>query len=213
MDNEYIDPTLVLVVYGDGQYIEEHKIKNNVIGPGYPLAFETLKNITKVANSNELYSFDNNIIPNNVYYFKDNTIIWHCKGQKRKLLLGNEVHDFYYNDIVFKYNGENIFAYYVEDDSKNPNTIVYACFLPNVYGDGSICTGNVNLDKINDTNSYDSIMNEVENIFFNSVFTDFHMNEKYSKLSFAEILEQSKQQKIDVKYMFKYKSLKQLCTK
>lgn len=181
----YFYPTTALVFYqnNDGYndtYVEHFDMEDGKPINPHPLSAEEAKRLATALQVDEdkinLLKSDG-ILQNNVLSFdsKKSAIIWYTKAQLKQLHfsdgLGIKSGQANVPPLVWKADKDSlqIFALRSKRKPTPKSDLHYAPFF-NVYADGSVCMGTVNI-KAADTGSITELMCLWENYFFNSYFS------------------------------------------
>ena len=172
-------PKSALIAYENGSesYLEVHEIKGGKIGAGKPLSIESAKKIKELFEDidDKVYQSLSGIIPKNLLYANTDKnepiLIWHSKPKEVKMHFAKstKIKSGYgwVPALLWVFKGGSISIYAIKSTSLK-SKVFHAPFF-NVYLDGSICMGNVEIQK--QFTSFDVVMRTVENYFFNSEFT------------------------------------------
>lgn len=170
-----------------------HKVKNEKIGAETPFLKETAQKIfaqfSEYKEEHKPKIFEG-LIPKNIILANDTAtnglaIIWTVEKQYKKLSFGSDckkegLNFDYYSipKLLFYFKNSHLWVYAISDDTTfiDENTPLFKAPFYNVYENGSICMGNVNLQKAKKFLSFNKIQVYLENVFFQSFFT--HSNDK-----------------------------------
>jgi PRTRC genetic system protein B len=189
------EPSEVMVIYRDKNnhtrncYMEVAKVKNNS-GNIEVLAFapvrkKFLKDMYAVIEKDAVkfnFSIADGIIPLRLKMIgNEKQITWYHPPQKKFLYftkkMGIEDGNYPLPGLIFSLEGDELSVYAVKE-TPNENTILYHAPFGNLYADGSVCWGNVEVNVKH--TDFRKICNHVEKLFFKSKFT--HTNsEKVTK--------------------------------
>lgn len=176
--NGIYKPSNALIIYRHqtgSMYIEEHKIKNNQIGPGQPLQQSTLNKI-----GNEFHKLKMHVIggeiPSNLIYsgIKDlnQTIIWTSEPCIRNLKFTDmSIQNGKYPipALLWIYKQGSLYVLHI-DKKKN---LFYTPF-PNVNNNGNVCMGSAKqFIAHNKIITFKQCILVCENAFFESQFTHY----------------------------------------
>ncbi len=178
-----IRPIAALVAYQNGNqtYFESHEIKEGKIGAGKPASTETLQKIKALFEEvdEKIYETIQGIIPRNLLYInsdKTNPIlIFHTPVQKVRLHFTKSLKivskEYYVPKLLWIFNGGEISIYALRTSTMK-SKVYHAPFF-NVYEDGKVCMGNVEMQK--SFSEISTAIEKIQNYFFSSQFNQ-HVN-------------------------------------
>ncbi|WP_153848403.1 PRTRC system protein B [Sphingobacterium paramultivorum] len=181
----YFDPTGALVFYQskggyNTTYVEYFDMENGIPINPHPLTVNEGKRLAtalKVDEENLNHLKSDGIIPSNLLAFdaKSAKIVWHTKAQFRELFfnknLGIKSGKAHIPPLLWIADRENLNLFAISTGRKPTlsTSLYYAPFF-NVYEDGSVCMGTVDI-ALAETGSIKELMSHWENYFFNSYFS------------------------------------------
>jgi len=196
MKIENFDPIGALVVYKnkDEYYLESHHInKKGKLGSGTPLKRKAMVEIFKAFNSKLKY---NNIIPEflpeNIIVNSHNTgaltLMWYRRKKRYNLIFEHEQKTHNFNvqipNMIFLFKDDDLYVYAVKTDKRpTESTKLYHAPFPNISMDGKVCLGTI---TVNDHYRITDIIEEYENVFFNSEFNHEIESDKRCKNNIFE---------------------------
>jgi PRTRC genetic system protein B len=180
------EPSEVMMIYRDKNsytrncYIEVAKVKNNngkletqAFNPVRKKFFKDLYAVIEKDAIKFSFSIADGVMP---LRFKmignEKQITWYHPPQKKFLYFTKQmsIEDGFYPlpGLVFSLNDSDLSVYAV-NEIPNEKTILYHAPFGNLYEDGSVCWGNVDVD-VKQTD-FKKICKHIENLFFKSKFT------------------------------------------
>ena len=181
----YFDPTCALVFYQcktgfNETYVEYFDMENGIPINPHPLSVNEGKRLAtalQVDDENLNLLKSSGILNNNLLSFdaKSATIVWYTKAQFRDLHfsshLGIKSGKAHTPPMVWVADRETLKVFALSTSRKPTiNTPLYNAPYFNVYADGSVCMGTVDISTA-ETGSIDQLMKLWENYFFNSYFS------------------------------------------
>jgi PRTRC genetic system protein B len=183
------EPKAALIAYVNGQnsYFESHDIKEGKFGPGKPASLDSLralKNLFDGIDGNDSSELKGKIPKNLLYINSDKTnpiLIFHTPEQNVKLHFARELQikskEYSIPKLLWVFHKDEISVFALRSTGlKSP---VYHAPFFNVYENGKVCMGNVNIS--NKSEYIGSAINAITNAFFNSEFSNHIHNEKCFK--------------------------------
>jgi PRTRC genetic system protein B len=184
LEEDFI-PVSAIIVYSQGgnyneHYLESRQIVNNQMQEGVPLTKKLLAGMLESIDPKKLEEVKcTGFLPRNLLaYNNDNaqaTVIWYLKESERNLVFSERLNIkeglMKLPMIVFKLVGNSLSVFAVKANHITQNTVLYHAPFFNVYDNGSICMGNAKIEKSNDVQE---LMENAENAFFQSKFTELH---------------------------------------
>lgn len=185
---------------GQRKIFELHKVDKGRIGAQIPFSKKTAERIFSIFDSERYVpkSFKG-FIPKNVVIAKDGPtdgmhLIWTVKEAPRTLYFSNssgiKTGVYAVPDLIFRYKANVLQVLATKTVKVDGNTALFHAPFFNVYTTGNICMGNVNVHRSERFESFDGVMEFLENAFFNSVFT--HSN---NPLIDAQLIQRTQGQK------------------
>ncbi|WP_060868921.1 PRTRC system protein B [Chryseobacterium indologenes] len=181
----YFDPISALVFYRGNRgynetYVECFDMENGIPVNPHPLTVNEGKRLAKALQVDEenlnLLKSDG-IVNSNLLSFdaKSATIVWHTRAQFRELFFNNHLGiqsgKAHTPPMVWVADREKLKVFALSTSRKPTiNTPLYNAPYFNVYVDGSVCMGTVDISTT-ETGSVDQLMKLWENYFFNSYFS------------------------------------------
>ncbi len=177
--NKELKPVAALVAYSDenNTYFESHEIKNGKMGAGKPASTETLQKIKLLFEDvdDKVYQTIQGQIPRNLLYINSDktnpVLVFYTPVQKVKLHFSKSLKitskEYFVPKLLWIFNAGEISIYALRTSTLK-SKIYHAPFF-NIYQDGRVCMGNVEIQK-----SFSDISKTIEiiqNYFFNSQFT------------------------------------------
>ena len=173
-------PELAIVVYRyDADfYLESHKITDGQMEPGVPLQEEAIAEMvdvfnTKIKRSNEI----NGIIPDRLLYcnWEKKQLVWYLPASEQLMRFTKELSipngKAFQPSLIFVLEHDDL-TVKVYQGSKRPteDTKLFRAPYHNVSSDGSVCLGSAkSKKKLN--NTYQSVIEHYEDLFWNSEFS------------------------------------------
>lgn len=181
----YFDPTCALVFYQcktgiNEAYVEYFDMENGIPINPHPLSVNEGKRLATALQVDEEdlnHLKSDGIIPSNLLAFdaKSAKIVWHTKAQFRELFFNKNLEiesgKAHIPPLVWIADRENLHLFALSTSRKPTvsTSLYYAPFF-NVYEDGSVCMGTVDI-ALAETGSIKELMSHWENYFFNSYFS------------------------------------------
>lgn len=194
--NTKYQPLMLLTIYAENtvegntgrHYLESTPVEidqqgTTTLGAAKPLQVETLKRLGQYLNDshNAQLTFKG-MIPSNVLIATSGKgsieIVWTCKTDKRNLFFQDQLNipdgEAVVPNLLFSYKNKSIRVFAL-GSSRRPGekTKLYKAPFHNVNEKGELCTGSAKF-KNKSPKFYEQIMEDVENIFFNSKFSEIH---------------------------------------
>ncbi len=166
---------------GNRKILELHSVKDGKIGAQIPFSKKTAQRIFSLFDTEKYVpkSFKG-IIPENVILARDNPtdglhLIWSVGESGRTLYFGGSsgvaTGKYPAPNLIFRYRG-NVLQIFATDTKKiNRQAPLFHAPFFNVYNTGKICMGNVNVSGSERFENFDTVIEYLQNAFFNSVFT------------------------------------------
>lgn len=193
MDNKPdFRPECALIVYSSNNeyYIEENELLLNketqqyVFGAAKPLSMKKAKTIFSGISEKSTNSFKSSgIMPTNVIsvdFSSDSyKLYWVVESHENTMKI--DFNKFKLDSVVTypkllfklsKNSGLNVYA--LKNEEITNDTMVYMSPFPNVSSNGSVCMGNVKINR--NKSEISEIMKDVQQKFFGSVFTHLNNN-------------------------------------
>ena len=193
--NSSYKPRMVVTIYQEQSpygmnheyYMESANVESHegdfVLGVAKPFKVDTLKSLGQFLNENHnaKLSFDG-MIPSNVIKAESGTgdvsLVWYVKASERELRFTDKLNiksgKANVPTLIFKYHNKSVEVFALSSSRRpNENTAIYRAPFHNVGNEGSLCRGSAKY-KQKHTDSYNEIMTDVENVFFNSLFSEIH---------------------------------------
>lgn len=205
---EVTEFVLIGKAINDRKRICLHPVKNERIGAEIPFTKDSAKKIFSLFSD---YKYEQKVfeglIPKEIIYAKDNhdkglKMIWIVKKSNRKLFFSEQnkedgliSENYNLPTLIFKYSDRKLFVYAICDANSNninQDTELFHAPFYNVNGNGAVCMGNVNLNKVQKFKTFDKCKEFLESSFFNSYFTHSNFGEKIT----PEYLQKIKNEKI-----------------
>lgn len=182
------EPKSALVFYqsldkNTAMYVEHFDMdKNGNPVNAHPLSVEEAKTLAESLHTeeemNRAFLKPKGILPTNILHINPSekgTVLWYTKAQERQLYfvksLGITNGISYVPPMLWFANKENLFVFALVSDKRptEKTTLYYAPFF-NVYEDGAVCMGTVNVN-IKNSASVEEFTTAWEDYFFNSYFS------------------------------------------
>ena len=145
-----------------------------------PISYKAIQGLLKdLQQQNETKGafahFDHNFIPQNVVYYSVYgmypEVAWVVKGDyKPYYQKGKKERMLYYPNILFFMKENQLYLYALKTTNVTPDTMLYRLPFPNIYQDNNLCWGNIKRERVY-SESINTIMRNLENVFFSSQFT------------------------------------------
>lgn len=166
---------------GDRKILELHSVEDGMIGAQIPFSKKTAQRIFSLFDTEKYVpkSFKG-IIPENVILARDNPtdglhLIWSVGESMRKLYFGGSsgvaTGRYPVPNLIFRYRGSVLQIFATEAKKIDSRTPLFHAPFFNVYTTGKICMGNVNVGGSERFENFDTVIEYLQNAFFNSVFT------------------------------------------
>lgn len=163
-------------------YIEQHELYKTKqgaykLGAGTPMEYETIYSIIESINSStQIKRKFKGLMPDNLLYFyphmPQERLVWVVEPERRYLKFNRNDLESGKADcprLIFSIEGNKMLSVFAVKDKKiTPETILYNAPFPNVTR-GSVCIGGA-LKWIQETQTYEELMEQWESIFFDSTF-------------------------------------------
>lgn len=117
------------------------------------------------------YSFSK-IINRQILSFKndkDFSLVWFVPAHENNFILDKKIGRLHYPNLIFKVKNKKLYVFSCKR-TLNENTVIYKVPFPNFYDDGSMCFGNMNINKLLNTKDLSKIIENMENAVFNSSY-------------------------------------------
>jgi len=193
--NSSYKPRMVVTIYQEQTptgmnheyYMESTKVESQggelVLGVAKPFKVDTLKSLGQFLNENHntKLSFEG-MIPSNVLKAESGTgdvcLVWYVKANERKLQFTDQLNiksgKANVPTLIFKYHNKSVQVFALRSSRRpSENTPIYRAPFHNVGDGGGLCRGSAKF-KQKHTDCYNEIMTDVENVFFNSLFSEIH---------------------------------------
>jgi PRTRC genetic system protein B len=173
-----------LLIYSNGRrdeiYITQHDVKivgqRPMLMAGVPVTKDALAQFADVAAVKTAYS---GFVPDRVIYVARNTVAWWTPAQRRRVWfkadapIGERSAEVSHPPLMFVARNDKWYVFALKDDARpTPKTKLFRAPYFNVWDEGEICTGNVELP----THAGPETLSAYEEAFFRSRFT--HSNSK-----------------------------------
>jgi PRTRC genetic system protein B len=199
LNNEELKPFINMVFYQSSNHFYGEFAKINgkgKINKYEPISLVGLESfIAKIKNSDnqqERLKFTG-IIPSNVLNYDSGTlspdITWYSKSRVAELNILKKKGLFPYPTLVFKLRNKKLHIYAAPTNNISSNTKLYNAPFPNIYGDGALCFGTMDINKFMRGSDYNDIMKSMENAFYNSKFTSDLMGGQPTKSPVLPLIE------------------------
>ncbi len=179
--NGTVDFALIGKSYGNRKLLELHNIHNGKIGEQIAFSKKRAQKIFSIFDTEKyIPKAFKDFIPNHILLANDNTtdglhLIWSAKATVRHLFFsencGIKTGKYATPDLIFRYHKNTLAIYATYSGNIQSDSPLFHAPFFNVYSDANICMGNVNIAKAQALESFDSIVDYLQNAFFNSVFT------------------------------------------
>ena len=175
-------PEFAIVGYKTGYNnggLSFHQIDNDGrLAPEQNLSRKAMLNIFAALESDTVNFLQFKGFAANILYARhtpsDTTLIWKLKKTKRRLSFSENHKEFngVYNlpKLVFIVKNTSLYVYAYRAANLTENTPLYHAPFFNVYANGEVCTGNVDVDY-SELRYFEDVKEFMENGFFNSRFT------------------------------------------
>ncbi len=176
----------------DNFYVEHFDMaKNGIPINAHPLTLEESKQLSKMLNIEQEQKntcfIPNGLLPNTILHLNptDNgQVIWYNKPQKRQLYfienLGIPNGMAYMPTLIFKATKTGLSVYALKSNRRpTMHTKLYYAPFFNIYEDGKICMGTVDI-KVSKVQSLEEFISLWEDHFFNSYFA--HLLDSYNPI-------------------------------
>lgn len=173
-------------------YVEHFDMDNNGTPiNAHPLTVNESKELSRMLNveqeQNNTCFIPNGILPSNILHLNSNDngqVIWYNKPQKCPLLFVKSLDisngTAYMPTLIFKATKTELSVYALKSNRRpTMNTKLYYAPFFNIYEDGSICMGTVDI-QVKDANSLEEFITLWEDHFFNSYFS--HLLDSYNPI-------------------------------
>lgn len=186
----------VISVYEDLVLYHHNNIERNELSAGKLLTKASMKKIFKFLNSDsDMGSFTfSGMVPENIlkYNMENGDMVFYTKPQRRNMLFNTQVlksdeFNIPYILWVYKTSGLSVYAL-KKKPTKETDTLYMAPFF-NTSSSGAVCMGNVYFK--NRTGKIDGFSDQLQELFFNSVFTHTN-NNKLATENIIELYEKAK---------------------
>lgn len=189
-----------------------HSIENGELGPATNLSMDSIRGLFKITMKDKKGSFMKfkSLIPENVLTFDsfDGSIIFYTEPMYKPLIFAETlgIPSAYYKIpfLLWSYKNKLLSVYALKTKPKGEDDILYNAPFMNINSSGSVCMGNVKFGG--EKESFEKLMEDIVDKFFNSAFTHTsnnnllkmnyqtflknHANDK--NLSYAKLLYPSK---------------------
>jgi PRTRC genetic system protein B len=162
-------------------YMEVSRVRNDIPSGAIPLNDKIMaaigRKFYKSFKKTKL-GLPVDMIPDNMIYFVDEVIAWYEPSMTRTVFYGTSKKQvsLLFPGIVYIVQDDAI-SYFAYDDTKplRMDTMLYLYPLPNTFGTGHMCHGNVKLPK--GAKIYKPFMQAWQNVIWNSIYTGAHGNQ------------------------------------
>jgi PRTRC genetic system protein B len=159
-----------------------HSNKNGELSAGKLLDKESMKKIFKFLQTGSdlvSYKFEGMVPENVLKYNSDNgDLLFYTKPQRRTMIFKKDlpVQTAEYNlpYILWQYTNGSLKVFSLKSKPKNEKDILYNAPFFNTNSSGLVCMGNVNYK--NNTGKFNGFMDQLQELFFNSIFNASHNN-------------------------------------
>lgn len=186
----------VISVYDSLVLYHENNTNTNELSAGKLLTKEGMKKIFKFLNSDsDMGSFTfSGLVPENIlkYNLENGDMVFYTKPQRRVMIFKNEAlksDEFNIPYVLWVYKNGNLSVYALKKKPTKENDILYMAPFFNTSGSGAVCMGNVQFK--NRTGKIDGFSDQLQELFFNSVFTHTNNNELATE-NIIEVYEKAK---------------------
>lgn len=184
----------LFVVYEQG--VTFHKKTKTGFGVGVPPSEKSFKNIFKFLQGREDFSsvkFEG-MVPENVLKYCTDTgsITFYTPPQRRMMLFNHDsIQNTEYNIpwLLWKYSDNSLDVYALKSKPKNEKDKIYQAPMFNISSNGRVCMGNVKFK--NSTGKFNGFMDQLQELFFNSIFTHTN-NNRLAKRNIHAVYEDAK---------------------
>lgn len=188
----------VISVYDDLVLYHENNSSTGELSAGKLLTKDGMKKIFKFLNSDsDITSFTfSGLVPENIlkYNMENGDMVFYTKPQRRVMIFSNEAMktgEFNIPYLLWVYKKSSLYVYALKKKPTNEKDILYSPPFFNTSANGSVCMGNVQFK--NRTGKIDGFSDQLQELFFNSVFTHTNNNNVVNG-NIIEIYEKAKEQ-------------------
>lgn len=205
MINEKAEPCFALIGYkhrGTYKDLKYFPIIDNEIKAEISFSYQSINELKECVNTFENIKKDKiefkNLIPKNIIFVNKKNIVWTVNPMKKYLIFKNQLklesNYYFLPKLIFAYINNVLMVFAVKKKNAiNENTELYNAPFLNVYENGNVCMGNIDVN-VEQFNYYEDITKFLEIAFFKSEFT--HTN--YNNIISGNIIEYFKKQKNEI---------------
>lgn len=186
----------VISVYDDLVLYHHNNIKTNELSAGKLLTKDSMKKIFKFLNSDsDMGSFTfSGMVPENIlkYNMENGDMVFYTKPQRRIMLFKTEAiksDEFTIPYVLWVYKNGSLSVYALKKKPTKETDVLYMAPFFNTSSNGAVCMGNVYFK--NRTGKIDGFSDQLQELFFNSVFTHTNNNELATE-NIIELYEKAK---------------------
>lgn len=191
-------PTNAILIYqnnsekGNDYYLEVFDILNNGRpANGRPLSEKEANDLgimLQISNRQQKNHLQpTSLLPENILHldYKKGEVVWYTPASKRRLLFTEELEipdgNACIPAMVWKADLQTLHVYALKEKERpTEKTKLFLAPFFNIYDDGKLCTGTIDID-FSDVHSLEDFIQTWEGYFFNSYFSHALNNERVSK--------------------------------